>query len=52
MQTVILKNPVDSEIYKVARKNGMLLMREDAMFKAVNGEIPFREVYNFSNEGD
>ncbi len=52
MQTVILKNPVDSEIYKVARKNGMLLMREDAMFKAVNGEIPFREVYNFTNEGE
>ncbi len=52
MQSVILKNPVDSEIYKVARKNGMLLMREDAMFKAVNGEIPFREVYNFSNEGE
>jgi len=49
MQDVILKNPVDSEIYKVARKNGMLLMREDAMLKAINGIIPFTEVYNFSN---
>ncbi|MDP2789057.1 MAG: GspE/PulE family protein [bacterium] len=50
MQNVILKHPVDSEIYSVARKNGMLLMKEDAMLKAINGVIPFREVYNFSNE--
>ncbi|MEK7071417.1 MAG: GspE/PulE family protein, partial [Patescibacteria group bacterium] len=52
IQNVILKNPVYSEIYKVARKNGMFMMREDAMLKAVNGIIPFREVYNFSNESD
>ena len=52
MQSVILKNPVNSEIYKVARKNGMLMMREDAMLKAVDGIIPFREVYNFSNESE
>jgi len=52
MQSVILKNPVDSEIYKAARKNGMLLMREDAMLKAIEGVIPFTEVYNFSNENE
>ncbi len=52
MQNVILKNPIDSEIYKVARNNGMLTMREDAMLKAVNGIIPFTEVYNFSNENE
>jgi type IV pilus assembly protein PilB len=46
MQNVILKNPINSEIYKVARKNGMLTMQEDAMIKAVNGIIPFTEVYN------
>ena len=50
MQDVILKNPVDSEIYKTARAKGMLMMREDAMLKAVDGIIPFREVYNFINE--
>ena len=50
MQGVILKNPVESEIYNVARKNGMLIMKEDAMLKAVEGIIPFTEVYNFSNE--
>ena len=52
MQTVILKNPVNSEIYRVARKNGMLIMREDAMRKSLQGLIPFTEVYNFNNETD
>jgi hypothetical protein len=27
-------------------------MREDAMLKAVNGIIPFTEVYNFSDENE
>lgn len=52
MQKVILKNPVDSEIYKVARNDGMLLMREDAMLKALDGIIPYKEVFNFTNEND
>jgi type IV pilus assembly protein PilB len=48
VQQVILKNPTEAEIYKVARKNGMLMMREDAMLKALDGIIPYREVFNFS----
>ena len=52
MQDVILKNPIDSAIYKTARAKGMLMMREDAMLKAINGIIPFTEVYNFSNENE
>jgi type II secretory ATPase GspE/PulE/Tfp pilus assembly ATPase PilB-like protein len=52
MQNVILKNPVNSEIYKVARKNGMLSMKEDAMLKSIDGTIPFTEVYNFSSDGE
>jgi type IV pilus assembly protein PilB len=50
MQEVILRKPVDSEIYAVARKSGMLMMREDAMLKAIEGVIPFTEVYNFTDE--
>jgi len=50
MQSVILKSPTDLEIYKVARKNGMLLMREDAMLKSLEGVIPWTEVYNFSSD--
>ena len=52
MQEVILKNPVGSEIYKAARKAGMLSMKEDAMLKAVTGTIPLTEVYKFSVETD
>jgi type IV pilus assembly protein PilB len=50
MQEIILKNASGSEIYKVARQNGMLSMREDAMLKALDGIIPYQEVYNFSSE--
>lgn len=52
IQSVILKNPIQSEIYKVARKKGMIMMREDAMLKSIEGIIPFTEVYNFSNENE
>ena len=52
MQNVILKNPTNVEIYKTARKKGMLMMKEDAMLKFLQGIIPFTEVYNFSNENE
>ena len=52
MQEIILKNPTSPAIYAEARKNGMLTMKEDAMLKAINGVIPYREVFNFINEGD
>lgn len=52
LQSVILKNPVYSDIYQVTRRKGMLMMREDAMMKAINGVIPYTEVYNFNNENE
>ncbi len=52
MQTVILKSPTNVDIYKVARAKGMLMMKEDAMLKAVQGIIPFTEVYGFTNENE
>lgn len=52
IQKIILTNPIYSEIYQVARRKGMLSMREDAMLKALNGIIPFREVYNYTDEKD
>ena len=51
-QEIILKNPTEAAVYAEARKNGMLTMKEDAMLKAINGVIPYREVYNFSDDGD
>lgn len=44
LEAVILKNPTDTALMKVAREQGMLLMKEDALIKAFNREIPFEEV--------
>ncbi|MBI3888501.1 type II/IV secretion system protein [Candidatus Nomurabacteria bacterium] len=52
IQAVILKNPTNGAIYEVARRKGMLMMKEDAMLKSIEGIIPFTEVYNFNNEND
>ncbi len=44
VEAIMLKSPTEEEIYKVARKNGFLTMREDALLKAFEGKIPFEEV--------
>lgn len=44
IEGVILKNPVEPEIWKVARRNGTISMKEDAMLKALDGIVPFEEV--------
>ncbi len=44
IEKVILENPVESEIRKIARSKGMLTLKEDAMIKAFNKVIPFEEV--------
>jgi type II secretory ATPase GspE/PulE/Tfp pilus assembly ATPase PilB-like protein len=45
MQSIILKNPIESEIYKSARSKGMITMREDAILKSIKGSLPFQEIY-------
>jgi type IV pilus assembly protein PilB len=47
MQGIILKNPVEQELFKLARSRGMLTLREDAIVKSVKGDIPMLEIYNF-----
>jgi type II secretory ATPase GspE/PulE/Tfp pilus assembly ATPase PilB-like protein len=44
IENVILKNPVDTEIYTAVRKQGMITMKEHAIIKALNKEIPFEEI--------
>jgi len=44
VEHVILTNPVEEEVYKVARKKGMITMKEDALLKAFRGEITFEQV--------
>ena len=47
MQTIILKNPIEQEIYKSARAKGFITVREDAIIKSMKGDIPFQEIYNY-----
>jgi len=44
VEQAILTNPVESEIFKVLRRKGMLTMKNDGLLKAFKGEIPFSEV--------
>lgn len=48
IEHIILDNPVDSKLWAAARKQGMMTMREDAILKAFNKEIPFSEVNTLS----
>lgn len=52
LQNLILESPSQSDIYKIVRSKGMLTMRENAAFKAIDGIIPFSEVYKFNIEND
>jgi type IV pilus assembly protein PilB len=45
MQQVILKNPTEPEIYKLARSKGMLSLKEDGLMKALKGDVDIKEVY-------
>ncbi len=44
LEHVVLTSPQEENVYKAARAKGMLTMREDAIMKALAGEIPFQEV--------
>ncbi|HRH25595.1 MAG TPA: GspE/PulE family protein [Parcubacteria group bacterium] len=44
IEQVLLKNPTEIELFKMARSKGMLTMKEDAIIKAFNRIIPFEEV--------
>ena len=43
IEAIILKNPTDLEIQKIARSKGMLTMKEDAILKSMHQIIPFEE---------
>jgi len=47
LEHIILQNPTEQDMYQFLRKQGMITMKEDALLKAVRGEIPLNEVYKF-----
>ena len=49
LEKSILENPVESKLWDIARSQGMLTMREDAMMKAFDKKTPFSEVNNLSS---
>lgn len=44
IERIVLDNPVDSKLWNAARADGMLTMREDAIIKSINNQIPYSEV--------
>jgi len=44
IEKIILTNPVESEIYKVARSQGLITIKEDGIRKAMQKSIPFEEI--------
>lgn len=44
LEHLILNSPSENEIYKYARTNGFLSMKEDAIIKSLKGIISFEEV--------
>ncbi|HVW71626.1 MAG TPA: GspE/PulE family protein [Candidatus Paceibacterota bacterium] len=50
LEHAVLTNPVEENIYAIARKEGLITMREDAIIKALAGEIPFEEVNTLGGE--
>ena len=44
IEKLILSNPTETSIFESLRKKGMLTMKEDAIVKALNKQIPFSEV--------
>lgn len=44
LESVILKDPTALAIGNLARKKGMLSLKEDAMIRAMKKEIPFEEI--------
>lgn len=44
IEQVLLKEPVEEKVFAAARAGGMLTMREQAIVKALKGQIAFEEV--------
>ena len=50
LEKVILENPTEDAIFNVARSQGMLTMKEDAIIKMMEGVIPFEEVNSLGSD--
>jgi type IV pilus assembly protein PilB len=46
VQELILKSPTEPELYKLLRTKGLLTLREDALLKALHGDVLMQDVYS------
>lgn len=44
MEKLIVENPIEADILKEARRQGMITMHEDALIKLLDGEISIEEI--------
>jgi type II secretory ATPase GspE/PulE/Tfp pilus assembly ATPase PilB-like protein len=44
MEKLIVTNPIEADIFKEARRQGMLTIHEDALIKLLDGEISIEEI--------
>lgn len=44
IQEAVLHSKGEEEIWKLARANGMMTLKEDAIIKSINGIVPFTEI--------
>lgn len=50
IESLILKNASEEDMYHAARKNGFISMKEDAIIKALEHTIPIEEVSTFGTK--
>ena len=50
LEQLILENAGEEKLYEVARKNGFISMKEDALIKALKHDISFEEVSQLGGE--
>jgi type IV pilus assembly protein PilB len=50
LEHVVLTSPIEEKVYAAARAKGMFTMREDAIMKALDGQIPYAEVNTLGGE--
>lgn len=44
IEKTILAEPTEPKLWEIARKKGMLTMKEDAIIKCMEGTVPFQEI--------
>lgn len=50
LEKIIVEDPTEMKISQEAKRQGMITMRQDAIIKAINGDIAIEEVFRVSEE--